>query len=954
MRGDPAQTGLSVSHIFISYSRKDLAFAQKIVTALAEDDLDTWIDWKSIPKGEDWEKEIYHGIEEADAFLFLISPDSVVSEMCNKEIEHAVKNGKRILPIIIRDADPKSIHPEISKRNWIFCRDGQDDFNRAIEETRKTIHTDYEWLKYHTKLQVKALDWERQKDNSQLLRGKELRTAEKQLAEVNNQEDPQPTDLQRYYILASQRNEIRTRQQITFGLAMGLITIMVLSIATWIQRNNALSQTDLAAQSAHQLTISQSQLVFEEYPLLGIRLVMEQLTDSNGIIDDTAVQVLRKQAASGRLSNLGNNIRHTINIPNSAMAIINHRDAPGQIFNPDTGQSILLSGELTDAPVDISFSPKNKFFIVHFAGKMNDQLIFSDLSQFISLSGRDARIDYSPEENFAIATYYDSDTSKYWGELILTHSGIIIPLSALVSKTYYSLDESIAVLDIDGIGEMIFMNSHEKISLSGDVDKVQFSPDNKVFVVTYMDGSTEIRHGKTGKIISKFPSDISSFEFSPDGGFIVLHQYQDNSSSTQLIYSDSGQMAPLPENLYRITFSSDGYLFSVVYQSGQVELRRSATLEIVPVSGTIENIDFIPHQSSYIVYYDNFLGELHQTNSNNVIQLSGVVMDPLGLLFTLLMDQFSPRGRYFTVGYENGIIELRRSDTGEIVVASTNIEKIYFSADDSYFVVSYRNAPAELYSNSFGYITQLNGDIDWIEFSPAGKYLVVHFLNSPLELRRSRNGSIIPIDLPIEEQFYSLDFTYENEFVVVKQIRLSLGRPSPPDGIILTSSGKYVSLSGQFQSADLSPDGSLFVVHYWDKPKELRLSKTGDEFSGSGEIVDVQFSPNGTYFFVTYREGGGELWTSRGGVHKLADFIVTVFLQPIFLNNNYLIAGDSKGWYLFDIYWLQSMDGAAETMPIEQLIRIICDNPMQSPYFMDTDLQPFLGDSEAQSCSSLK
>src|SRR5688572_19761689 len=153
-----------MSHIFMSYARKDLAFAQKIVTALAKNKLDTWIDWKSIPKGEDWELEIYGGIEEADAFLFLISPSSVISEMCNKEIAHAVKNGKRILPLVINDTDAKIIHPEISKRNWIFCRDRQDDFGQAIVQIRETIHTDYEWLKYHTKLQVKALDWEKKKD----------------------------------------------------------------------------------------------------------------------------------------------------------------------------------------------------------------------------------------------------------------------------------------------------------------------------------------------------------------------------------------------------------------------------------------------------------------------------------------------------------------------------------------------------------------------------------------------------------------------------------------------------------------------------------------------------------------------------------------------------------------------------------------------------------------------
>ena len=54
---------ITMSHIFISYSLRDLDFAQKIVDALAANKLDAWIDWKSIPKGEDWEQEIYRGTE---------------------------------------------------------------------------------------------------------------------------------------------------------------------------------------------------------------------------------------------------------------------------------------------------------------------------------------------------------------------------------------------------------------------------------------------------------------------------------------------------------------------------------------------------------------------------------------------------------------------------------------------------------------------------------------------------------------------------------------------------------------------------------------------------------------------------------------------------------------------------------------------------------------------------
>lgn len=101
-----------MSYIFVSYSRRDFDVAQKIIDALARNQLDTWIDWKSIPKGEDWEQEIYRGIEQAEAFLFLISPASVTSEMCNREIAHAVKNGKRILPIFITDVE-KFVYNEV-------------------------------------------------------------------------------------------------------------------------------------------------------------------------------------------------------------------------------------------------------------------------------------------------------------------------------------------------------------------------------------------------------------------------------------------------------------------------------------------------------------------------------------------------------------------------------------------------------------------------------------------------------------------------------------------------------------------------------------------------------------------------------------------------------------------------------------------------------------------------
>ena len=244
-----------MSHVFISYSRKDIEFAGKIVQALADNGLDTWIDWESIPKGEDWWREIQSGIEGADAFLFLISPDSIASKVCNDELNHAGKNGKRILPIIIRNPEMEKVPEVLSKLNWIFLRDGQDDFGKAIQEVNETIHTDYEWLKFHTELQVKALKWQRSEgEKSLLLRGKELEGAESMLG-LKAGLEPQPVDLQREYLLRSRQDVTRQRRQLTIGLGFGLAIMTILAVFAWSQRNNAVQQARIS-QARELLAIS--------------------------------------------------------------------------------------------------------------------------------------------------------------------------------------------------------------------------------------------------------------------------------------------------------------------------------------------------------------------------------------------------------------------------------------------------------------------------------------------------------------------------------------------------------------------------------------------------------------------------------------------------------------------------------------------------------------------------
>src|SRR5512136_1007206 len=98
-----------MADVFISYSRKDIAFARLIQESLKQSQVDTWIDWERIPVGEKWWPEIREAIENANVFMFIISNNSIGSNVCKDEIDLALKNNKRIIPIIVDDLKPELI-----------------------------------------------------------------------------------------------------------------------------------------------------------------------------------------------------------------------------------------------------------------------------------------------------------------------------------------------------------------------------------------------------------------------------------------------------------------------------------------------------------------------------------------------------------------------------------------------------------------------------------------------------------------------------------------------------------------------------------------------------------------------------------------------------------------------------------------------------------------------------
>ena len=240
-----------MSDVFISYSREDIAFARLLHRALRDNEFETWIDWQDIPPSTDWLAEVYEAIEQADTFLFIISPTSVESKVCNLEIAHAVENNKRLIPIVINEVEPQKVHPHLAALNWIFFRE-QDEFSGTVRDLIDAIETDHEWVKAHTRLQVRALEWNRkEREGGFLLRGRDLEEAEAWLSQAAGK-DPQPTALQTEYILASRQAATR-RQRITLGAVLaGLAVAIVLGIFAWTQRNQAVHEGQVRATAEAQ------------------------------------------------------------------------------------------------------------------------------------------------------------------------------------------------------------------------------------------------------------------------------------------------------------------------------------------------------------------------------------------------------------------------------------------------------------------------------------------------------------------------------------------------------------------------------------------------------------------------------------------------------------------------------------------------------------------------------
>lgn len=83
------------------------------MAALEARGIEPRIDMRDLPKLEDWQRELLGFIREADAVVFIVSPNSISSAVCVWEVEQVAKLNKRLAPIVL----PRAHRPHRTRGN---------------------------------------------------------------------------------------------------------------------------------------------------------------------------------------------------------------------------------------------------------------------------------------------------------------------------------------------------------------------------------------------------------------------------------------------------------------------------------------------------------------------------------------------------------------------------------------------------------------------------------------------------------------------------------------------------------------------------------------------------------------------------------------------------------------------------------------------------------------------
>jgi WD40 repeat protein len=791
--------------VFISYSRSDSGFARRLNDALQIQGKRTWFDQESIAAGTaDFQQEIHHGIEIADTFLFILSPRSVASPYCADEVEYAASLNKRFITLLHQPIDPATLHPELAKVQWLDFNRYEGDFSANFTDLLRILDTDAEHLQAHTRLLMRAIEWDdKGRKESLLLREEELTNAEQWLTQSAGKE-PKPTELQQSYITNSRTVEDANQQAsqileaaaakgkrlVTVGAIAGAIGLLVAGVAGWF-----------ALQAANQIKVAEIRLELADAreEVLSAQQLQSLLTTLE------ASKVLRTQFEK--------NSPEWQNLQPLVMAAL--QQATNEIYEQNT-----LRGHQAGV-LSISSSPDGKTIA---SGSGDNTIKLWDVAtgkEIRTLRGHQAAvlgISSSPDGKTIASGSYDN-TIKLWdvatGKEIRTLQGHQAGVNSISfnpdGKTIASAsqDNTLKLWDVATGKEIRTLQGHQK-----SVWGISFNPDGKTIASGSSDNTIKLWDVATGKEIRTLQGHqaaVLSISFNPDGKTIASGS-SDNTiklwdvATGEEIRTLRGHQSTASS----IRFSPDGQTIASGSDDKTIKLWNVATVGLIPT--------FQEHQ---------------------------------GVVWSI---SFSPDGKTIASGSGDKTIKLWDAATGKEVSTlqghQAGVNSISFSPDGKTIASGSSDKTIKLWDVATGKeIRTLQGhqkSVWSIRFSPDGETIASGSHDNTIKLWDVTTGKEIR--------------TLQGHQAEVNSIRFSLNGKAIASGsgdntikLWDVATGKEIrTLEGHqnvVTSISFSPDGKTIASGSFDQTIKLWKTETGEllhTFQGHQDAIwSISFSPDG-------------------------------------------------------------------------------------------------------------